>query len=159
MVQGHRLPGFNFNVEEWDAKGLHYETLAICRSLALARAAFEAAVEKKPLYGRFLSSINFSHMHFFSPCISNGSFSPLLSRWAEQCGRDDLRRSLPSRKRCSRHNLVFGGSPRDPNHDAVLRIGGEAPRRRGPILYRGIGAMGLPGHPPPRITLALVTRA
>jgi len=36
----HWLPGFNFNVEEWDAQGLHYETLAICRSLALARAAF-----------------------------------------------------------------------------------------------------------------------
>src|SRR6516225_1155913 len=29
----------------------------------------------------------------------------------------------------SRHNLVFGGS-KDPNHDAVMRIGGEAPRRR-----------------------------
>jgi hypothetical protein len=27
--------GFNFNVEEWDAEGLHYETLAICRSLEL----------------------------------------------------------------------------------------------------------------------------
>jgi hypothetical protein len=32
------LPGFNFNVEEWDEKGLHYETLAICRSLALAHS-------------------------------------------------------------------------------------------------------------------------
>jgi hypothetical protein len=30
MSQDHWLPGFNFNVEEWDAKGLHYETLAIC---------------------------------------------------------------------------------------------------------------------------------
>src|SRR5712675_2794652 len=29
----------------------------------------------------------------------------------------------------SRRNLVFGGS-KDPNHDAVMRIGGEAPRRR-----------------------------
>jgi hypothetical protein len=29
------LPGFNCNVEEWDAKGLTYETLAICRTLAL----------------------------------------------------------------------------------------------------------------------------
>jgi hypothetical protein len=29
--ENHWLPGFNFNVEEWDAKGLHYETLAICR--------------------------------------------------------------------------------------------------------------------------------
>src|ERR1700682_4922792 len=28
-----------------------------------------------------------------------------------------------------RHNLVFGGS-KDPNHDAVMRIGSEAPKRR-----------------------------
>ncbi len=34
------------------------------------------------------------------------------------CGRDQ-----------SRHNLVSGGS-KDPNHDAVMRIGSEAPRRR-----------------------------
>jgi hypothetical protein len=26
--ESHWLPGFNFNVEEWDAKGLTYETLA-----------------------------------------------------------------------------------------------------------------------------------
>jgi hypothetical protein len=45
---GHWLPGFNFNVEEWDAKGLHYETLAICRSLATACAAFDAAIAQKP---------------------------------------------------------------------------------------------------------------
>jgi hypothetical protein len=38
MPQDHWLPGFNFNVEEWDERGLHYETLAICRSLATARA-------------------------------------------------------------------------------------------------------------------------
>ena len=49
MSQDHSLPGSNFNVEEWGAKGLHYETLAICRSLALARVAFEAAiVENSP---------------------------------------------------------------------------------------------------------------
>ena len=34
------------------------------------------------------------------------------------CGRDH-----------SRHNLVSGGS-KDPNHDAVMRIGSEAPKRR-----------------------------
>jgi hypothetical protein len=34
----HWLPGFNFNVEEW-FEGHRYETLAICRSLAQARAA------------------------------------------------------------------------------------------------------------------------
>jgi hypothetical protein len=28
----HWLPGFNFNVEEWDPKGQNYETLAICRT-------------------------------------------------------------------------------------------------------------------------------
>jgi len=34
-------------------EGDRYETLAICRSLALARAAFEVAVEEKPT-GRFM---------------------------------------------------------------------------------------------------------
>jgi hypothetical protein len=48
MPQDHWLPGFNFNVEEWDATGQTYETLAICRTLALARAAFAAAVAEKP---------------------------------------------------------------------------------------------------------------
>jgi hypothetical protein len=33
--QDHWLPGFN--VEEWDAEGLSYETLAICRTLAQKR--------------------------------------------------------------------------------------------------------------------------
>jgi hypothetical protein len=27
MAQDHWLDGFNYNVEEWDAAGLHYETL------------------------------------------------------------------------------------------------------------------------------------
>jgi hypothetical protein len=53
MPQDHWLPGFNFNVEEWDAKGQTYETLAICRTLALARAAFEVAIAKKPA-GQFM---------------------------------------------------------------------------------------------------------
>jgi hypothetical protein len=43
----HWLPGFNFNVEEW-FEADRYETLAICRALAIARAAFEVAVEEKP---------------------------------------------------------------------------------------------------------------
>jgi hypothetical protein len=42
----HWLPGFNFNVEEW-FEGDRYETLAICRSLELARAAFKSAIEEK----------------------------------------------------------------------------------------------------------------
>jgi hypothetical protein len=53
MPQDHWLPGFNFNVEEWDASGQSYETLAICRSLEMARAAFKVAIAKKPA-GRFM---------------------------------------------------------------------------------------------------------
>jgi hypothetical protein len=37
MAQDHWLHGFNYNIEEWDADGLHCETLAICRQLAYAR--------------------------------------------------------------------------------------------------------------------------
>jgi hypothetical protein len=48
-----RSAGFNFNVEEWDAEGSNYETLAICRTLALARAAFKVAIAQKPA-GRFM---------------------------------------------------------------------------------------------------------
>jgi hypothetical protein len=49
----HSLHGFNYNVEEWDADGLHYETLAICRQLAFARAVFKEAVAEKTT-GRFM---------------------------------------------------------------------------------------------------------
>jgi len=38
----------------------------------------------------------------------------------------------------------------DPDHDAVMRIGGKAPGG-GPILFVGIGAMSAIGFPPPRI--------
>ena len=47
------------------------------------------------------------------------------------CGSDDddQRGSPLAGADQSRHNLVFGGS-KDPNHDAVMRIGSEAPKRR-----------------------------
>ena len=48
----HWLPGFNFNVEEWDDKG-HYVTLAICTRIAFANPVFNAAVAEKPS-GRFM---------------------------------------------------------------------------------------------------------
>jgi hypothetical protein len=50
--EDHWLPGFNFNVEEW-FDGDRYETLAICRTLALARGAFMVAIAEKPT-GRFM---------------------------------------------------------------------------------------------------------
>jgi hypothetical protein len=49
----HGLPGFNFNVEEWDARGQSYETLAICRTLELACAVFAVAIAEKPA-GQFM---------------------------------------------------------------------------------------------------------
>jgi hypothetical protein len=45
----------------------------------------------------------------------------------------------------SRHNLVFGGS-KDPNHDAVMRIGSEAPRRRTHSLLRRYKPSVYPGY-------------
>src|SRR5215475_10692972 len=44
---GPPAAGFNYNVEEW-FEGDRYETLAICRNLAIARAAFMAAIAEKP---------------------------------------------------------------------------------------------------------------
>jgi len=51
MSEDYWLPGFNFNVEEWHEDG--YETLAICRTLAIARGAFTAAMANNP-EGRFM---------------------------------------------------------------------------------------------------------
>jgi len=45
----HWLHCFNYNVAEW-FEGDRYETLAICRSLALARAC--AVVAKVPIFSR-----------------------------------------------------------------------------------------------------------
>ena len=59
-------------------------------------------------------------------------------------GRDDDRRGSPlSGADQSRHNLVFGRSE-DPNHDAVMRIGSEAPSG-GPILPFGLKPRDLSG--------------
>jgi len=52
----------------------------------------------------------------------------------------------------SRHMLVFGGC-KDPNHDAVMRIGSEL-RGGGPILLIGIEAMPWYGTPPPRTVIS-----
>jgi hypothetical protein len=51
--EDYRQPVFNFNVEEWDAKGQTHETLANCCTVELARVVFAAAIAKKPT-GRFV---------------------------------------------------------------------------------------------------------
>ena len=51
----------------------------------------------------------------------------------------------------SRHNLVSGG-PGDPNHDAAMRIGSEAPKRRTHSFPRH-NSHGTNRNPPPRIVI------
>ena len=68
--------------------------------------------------------------------------------------RDD-RRGARHWARIARRKLVFGRF--GPDHDAVMRIGGEAPGG-GPILSVGIGAMFEYGFPPPRIVDSAVRR-
>ena len=51
----------------------------------------------------------------------------------------------------SRHNLVSGGSE-DPNHDAAMRIGSEAPKRRTHSFPRH-NSHGTNRDPPPRIVI------
>jgi hypothetical protein len=48
MAQDHRLPRPQFLRRRVGCGGASYETLAVCRSLALARAAFGAAIAEKP---------------------------------------------------------------------------------------------------------------
>jgi len=54
-------------------------------------------------------------------------------------------------------NLYAVGPVLGPDHDAVIRIDGEAPGG-GPILSVGIGAMFEYGFPPPRIVNSAVRR-
>jgi hypothetical protein len=57
----------------------------------------------------------------------------------------------------SRRNLVFGRS-KDPNHDAVMRIGSEAPKRRTHSSIR-LEAKGRLGIPPSRTVIGVPSRA
>src|SRR5438270_9285827 len=64
-----------------------------------------------------------------------------------------IRGELAIRRGTSRHTLVFGGFHADPNHDAVMRIGGKAPRRQAHSLRRRASHACL-GSPPPRTIIA-----
>jgi len=59
---------------------------------------------------------------------------------------------LAIRRGTSRHTLVFGRSGADLDHDAAMRIGGEAPGRRAHSLRRRASRACL-GSPPPRIVI------
>lgn len=64
---------------------------------------------------------------------------------------DDIEGSPRVVHDCSCHILVCGGY-RDPDHDAVMRIGSKL-RGGGPILTHGMQAMESAGAPPPRTVI------
>ena len=58
-------------------------------------------------------------------------------------------------REASRYDLVFGLGPRgDPDHEAVIRFSGKAPRRR-THSHHGIEALQLRGSSPPRASYRL----
>ena len=67
-----------------------------------------------------------------------------------------IRGELAIGRGTARHTLVFGGSDADPDHDAVIRIGGEAPRRRAHSLRRRASHACL-GSPPPRTVMGIAS--
>ena len=90
---------------------------------------FSDAVERRGCQGRALRAPARAW-----PC-------QVRARAARSCGRDDeVEGSSLSGTIGSHRNLVFGG-PRDPNHDAAMRIGAKL-RSGGPILPCGIESHG-----------------
>jgi hypothetical protein len=84
-------------------------------SLALARAEAVRVGRRTNLTTG--SAVARPHLDSFEHDGTLGAIGMTI-RGEPACGRDQ-----------SRHNLVSGGS-KDPNHDAVMRIGSEAPKRR-----------------------------
>src|SRR6266481_4816114 len=81
-------------------------------------------------------------------CIASASEVPCLRR---------IRGELAIGAHLRATDLYAVGSF-DPDHDAVMRIGGEAPGG-GPILSVGISAMFEYGFPPPRIVNSAVAES
>jgi hypothetical protein len=80
-------------------------------------------------------------------------FLPIVP-WRDQGFWVMIRGELAIRRGTSRHTLVFGGFHADPNHDAVMRIGGKAPRRQAHSLRRRASHACL-GSPPPRTIMGI----
>ena len=96
------------------------------------------------------------HFPAFRGCSgSGGSGAGRRSRsstYPQACGDGGHPRGARHRARTSRYTLVFGRSRADLDHDAVMRIGGEAPGRQAHSLGRRDSHACL-GSPPPRIVM------
>jgi hypothetical protein len=105
-------------------------------SLALARAEAVKVGRRTNLATSF--AVARPHLDSFEHDGTLGAIGMTI-RGEPACGRDQ-----------SRHNLVSGGS-KDPNHDAVMRIGSEAPKRRTHSPFRHPRKH--VGTPPPRTVI------
>jgi hypothetical protein len=101
MVQDRWLHGLNYNVEEWDADGLHYAALAICRYLAHARVVFKEAISKKPT-GWFVIRSRTS-------VVKRISYRHATT--AQGCGADNGGRSGVGSKRCGSDGIYTESQP------------------------------------------------
>ena len=77
--------------------------------------------------------------------------APSMTAHLARVGDEDIEGSPRVVHDCSCHILVCGGY-RDPDHDAVMRIGSKL-RGGGPILTYGMQAMESAGAPPPRTVI------
>ena len=101
------------------ARQRRHDRLAVRRQPALAAVAHHPRGEHQVLHlVRLVALHGAMNVKRFMPC-------DLLLRIAQ-----DDRRGARLQARTSRHNLVFGGPSEGSDHDAAMRIGGEAPGRR-----------------------------
>ena len=106
------------------------------------------------LYGTI--SVNTIFLEFFLLLWSVYVSALIVRHRRRPCSRAQLEaiRSEGSSPFSADHRAayLYSVGPRDPNHDAVIRIGGEAPGRRAHSPY-GVDTMRYGGWPPPRIGL------
>ena len=95
-----------------------------------------------------------------APTLQHGPDHTLTasSTTAPWCGRDDDQRGARFRARFSRAATLYSVGPKDPNHDAVMRIGSEAPKRRTHSSIR-LEAKGRLGIPPARTVIGVPSQA
>jgi hypothetical protein len=84
---------------------------------------------------------------FCCQALSSDAVPPPVSGSHGDHGPGTTIRGEPASGRdASRHTLVFGGSVPDRNHDAAMRIGGEAPGRRAHSVPRHRQPLSPSGH-------------
>jgi hypothetical protein len=110
---------------------------------------------RPPYMGRLKSSANFMVLPFFVPfvlAIGGDRPTPIDPHESGGGGRsldlkttNDTRRSpLQVDDGCKKPTAtsLYTVDPLDPNHDATMRIEGEAPKQQQPILFPGAETMG-----------------